>query len=517
MSTLKSLMIESGPWLASQTAHRVAKAVMAPVALVLLAGCGSDSTSPEMPANYPGSPDAIAASYRNAIETNDAGLYLSMLARTYLAVLPLDLVTALDLPATALTREQDAWAVQNIFSGQPSFNYLGQPVPAVSSCVLEEFAPIDQWSYVEEEGHPYRGTQRRDYTLALNVAYESLPTTAVQTVLRLYVASRDSVFPDQSVHPFCQLLCQEELSTGKMSATAQYWSSVKLGYFSNMPPTASFLVDPDSAGSDTEFAFDASSCHDPDGQDAQLLLRWLFEPQSAWTDWSSTRTATHRFSAPNSYTVLLQVQDPWGAVSEAEGEVLVEYPFPSTPDLLVDRFRRAYVGMDIGEYGGVLHPNFRFMFKPEDAVELPDDLLARDGELSVSYNMFSGEPRPQPSGPPEAGITRITMTTLARAGAWTAVHPSDPNFYEPEDAAHGRHESLQAPFLVQMYIERDLGSQLLVAGDAIFYVAAKDSLIGGMNSLYYQLRGHRDLTRSSYDKARPIEETSWGRIKILYQ
>lgn len=517
MSTLTSLLIKSDPWLPSRVAHRVATTLMVSLALVLLAGCGSDSTSPELPANYPGSPDAIAASYQTAIETSDAGLYLSMLARTYLAVLPPDLVVALDLPVAALTREQDACAVQNIFSGQPSFNYLGQPVPAVSNCVLETFTPLDQWSYVEEEGHPYQGAQRRDYLLDLNVAFESRPPILVQSVLRLYVASRDSVFPDQSVHPFYQLLCQEEISPWKVSPTAEYWSSVKLGYFSNMPPTASFVVEPDSAGTDTEFAFDASACHDPDGQDAQLLLRWLFEPQSAWTDWSATRTATHRFSTPNSYTVLLQVQDPWGAVTEAEREVLVEYPFPSTPDLLVDRFRRSYSGMDIGEYGAVLHPNFRFMLKPEDAISLPDDILARDEELLISYNMFSGEPNPQPDGPPEPGITRITITTLARAGDWTAVPSSDPNFYEPEDAAHGRHESLQAPYLVQMYIERDLGSQLLVAGDAIFYVAAKDSLIGGTNSLYYQLRGHRDLTRSSYGKARPIDETSWGTIKILYQ
>jgi hypothetical protein len=171
--------------------------------------------------------------------------------------------------------------------------------------------------------------------------------------------------------------------------------------------------------------------------------------------------------------------------------------FPDTPDKLMDNFQTAYSGMSYEKYQEVLHANFRFLFKPEDAVGLPDDVLTRDEELTISYNMFSGEPRPQPDGPPEPGITRITISVLNRKDAWIAVDPSDPNFYEPEDAPSGQHASQQATFEVQMQIERDQGSQLQVAGDTIFFVAHRDSLVGGVIKPYYQLRGQRDLTRST--------------------
>ena len=171
--------------------------------------------------------------------------------------------------------------------------------------------------------------------------------------------------------------------------------------------------------------------------------------------------------------------------------------FPDTADKLMSNFQLAYSGMDYEKYQEVLHGNFRFLFKPEDAVGLPDDVLTRDEELTISYNMFSGEPRPQPDGPPEPGITRITISQLNRKDAWIAVDPSDPNFYEPEDAPNGKHASLQATYEVQMQIERDQGSQLQVAGDTIFFVASRDSLVGGVIKPYYQLRGQRDLTRST--------------------
>ena len=191
-------------------------------------------------------------------------------------------------------------------------------------------------------------------------------------------------------------------------------------------------------------------------------------------------------------------------------------PPPDSPDKCMNIFKTAYCGMDHGSYSETLHPNFRFLFKPEDAIGLPDDVLLRDEELAIASNMFSGLPLPQPDGPPEPGITLITISVLNRKDVWTPVEASDPNFYEPEDAEHGRHASLQATFEVQMRIERDLGAPLQVAGDTVFIVAARDSLVGGVLKPYYQLRGQRDLTRSTGGKLRPAEDTSWGSVKALY-
>ena len=68
--------------------------------------------------------------------------------------------------------------------------------------------------------------------------------------------------------------------------------------------------------------------------------------------------------------------------------------YPDTADKLMENFKNAYRDMDYDKYSEALHPNFRFLFKPEDAVGIPSDVLDRDGELTIAYNMFSGEPRP---------------------------------------------------------------------------------------------------------------------------
>ena len=190
--------------------------------------------------------------------------------------------------------------------------------------------------------------------------------------------------------------------------------------------------------------------------------------------------------------------------------------FPDTADKLMDNFKVAYSNMQYEKYQEVLHANFRFLFKPEDAVGLPDDVLIRDEELAIASNMFSGLPLPQPDGPPVPGITLITIFVLNRKEAWAPVEASAPNFYEPEDAEHGRYASLQATFEVEMRIERDVGGPLQVAGDTVFFVAARDSLVGGVLRPYYQLRGQRDLTRSTGGKLRPAEDTSWGSVKNMY-
>lgn len=98
------------------------------------------------------------------------------------------------------------------------------------------------------------------------------------------------------------------------------------------------------------------------------------------------------------------------------------------------------------------------------------------------------------------------------------VAPTDPRFFEPEDAEHGRHASVKATFEVQMLIERDQGSQLQVAGGAVFFVAARDSLVGGVVKPHYQLRGQQDLTRGTGGKLALADNPviSWGTVKILY-
>jgi formylglycine-generating enzyme required for sulfatase activity len=92
----------------------------------------------------------------------------------------------------------------------------------------------------------------------------------------------------------------------------------------NDAPKATFSVTPDSGNISTEFTFDASGCTDTEDSTADLLVRWDWDNSGFWdTDFSTKKTATHRYPVTNKWTVAMEVKDTEGAISKTTREVYV--------------------------------------------------------------------------------------------------------------------------------------------------------------------------------------------------
>ncbi|MCF8232779.1 MAG: SUMF1/EgtB/PvdO family nonheme iron enzyme [Bacteroidales bacterium] len=92
----------------------------------------------------------------------------------------------------------------------------------------------------------------------------------------------------------------------------------------NIPPTASFTIDPQTGTTATEFTFDASGSDDLEDDPAFLEVRWDFENDGEWdTDWSNNKTITHSFNQEIIYTIKLDVRDTKNTITSATEQVSV--------------------------------------------------------------------------------------------------------------------------------------------------------------------------------------------------
>lgn len=92
----------------------------------------------------------------------------------------------------------------------------------------------------------------------------------------------------------------------------------------DMPPEASFIVDPLVGDLTTSFALDGSSSSDSDTGDSIQEYRWDFDGDGSWdTPWSIDPNATHVYPVPGNYTVILEVIDSSGVVDIAMQRIFV--------------------------------------------------------------------------------------------------------------------------------------------------------------------------------------------------
>ena len=78
-------------------------------------------------------------------------------------------------------------------------------------------------------------------------------------------------------------------------------------------PTASFTLTPSSGTTSTIFNVDASGSSDPEDASAELTVRWDWENDGTWdTAYSTTKTASHNYPSPATYTMKLEVKDTSG-------------------------------------------------------------------------------------------------------------------------------------------------------------------------------------------------------------
>jgi len=92
----------------------------------------------------------------------------------------------------------------------------------------------------------------------------------------------------------------------------------------NAWPEASFAVAPTGGFTDTVFSFDASGCSDVEDPASALRVRWDWDGNGVYdTGWSTTKSATHSYSVPETYTVRLEVMDTMGLKDATTHELSV--------------------------------------------------------------------------------------------------------------------------------------------------------------------------------------------------
>jgi hypothetical protein len=93
----------------------------------------------------------------------------------------------------------------------------------------------------------------------------------------------------------------------------------------NDPPRARLEVDTYSNDVDEAFNFDASRSSDPDHD--SLSFRWDFNNDGVYdTDYSSSSTISHSFTAMGDYTITVEVSDPGGLTDTASVSISVVCP-----------------------------------------------------------------------------------------------------------------------------------------------------------------------------------------------
>ena len=112
--------------------------------------------------------------------------------------------------------------------------------------------------------------------------------------------------------------------TGGLLDTATRTVEVANGDGENTAPNASFTVDPTTGTVDTSFDFDASACSDTEDAASQLQVRWDWTNNGSWdTGWSTTKTASHKYTSIGQKTIKLQVRDTGGLLDTATRTVEV--------------------------------------------------------------------------------------------------------------------------------------------------------------------------------------------------
>lgn len=92
-------------------------------------------------------------------------------------------------------------------------------------------------------------------------------------------------------------------------------------------PTALFSIEPDNIFIGTEITVDASESFDAQDSSGELQVRWDWENDGTWdTQFSTEKTATHKFTAAGSYLIRLEVKDTDDFTDSNTEEVVVRSP-----------------------------------------------------------------------------------------------------------------------------------------------------------------------------------------------
>ena len=158
------------------------------------------------------------------------------------------------------------------------------------------------------------------------------------------------------------------------------------------------------------------------------------------------------------------------------------YPWPSTPDILMNNFERAYGEMNIDEYRNIIHEDYKFIFIDDG------ETWYRDDDLQSTQHMFAGNDGQNPDVSLRDGVQSISMNSLIRDTAWENIPGNDPDFPD----------SKRALFQVNIVFTLNGGDNTItVRSNQEFFVKAEEIDQGdGTTRTRYFLYGQRDMIAS---------------------
>jgi hypothetical protein len=472
--------------------------------LLLAAGCSDDddptAPPPPVPGEFADSPDQLMVNYRDAYASLDSLDYAATLAPGFRFMFSSADIADRELLTDHMNRTEELNSAYNKFSGE-LVDQPGAIEAGISDILFERLEPVDGWSDADSaSGFP--GARRRAYLVSITMERPGNASLVIEGQQEFFVQGRDSLV-DGATRTFFQLVGQRDLTVAAGKADqVRTWGNVKLAYMGNQPPTAAIARTDVTAGGDPTFRFDAGGSQDADSGLAENAYRWQFGQYGDYTDWSAEPTIEHAYDCcPGEKVVFLQVRDRWGAVAGDFVTFTVDAIFPDEPDDVLVNFLYAYASRNIDTYRRCLGDGYAFLFKQSDVddLTLPFDRLLREEDLASTTRLFSG----QPAGS-EPGVASLDFTQFEALTMWS--DSTDPEFPDTQ----------RRLFQVDLEVVRPLGTTILIAGQAELFVAGRDSILpGGAVRPHWELAGHRDLTGLG-KRAPAAENTSWGRLKVLY-
>ncbi len=106
--------------------------------------------------------------------------------------------------------------------------------------------------------------------------------------------------------------------------TSEKVKTVTVNEIPNTAPIADFSISPETGTTETNFTFDASSSSDEEDEVANLKVRFDFDGDGNFdTDWTTEKTATHKYNSAGTYDAKLEVKDSGDLTSEKVKTVVV--------------------------------------------------------------------------------------------------------------------------------------------------------------------------------------------------
>ncbi|GEM_PF-5377222 len=91
----------------------------------------------------------------------------------------------------------------------------------------------------------------------------------------------------------------------------------------NEKPTATFTVSPEEGDLFTEFTFDASGVQDDRDSPNELEVRWRWQNNGSFTDWTLEKIASRQYPSTGQKTVTLEVKDLQGEIGSVTRSITV--------------------------------------------------------------------------------------------------------------------------------------------------------------------------------------------------